>query len=101
MLDFNLAYSGRPLSRPMAPPTFTGHPRWSSSTKPDRLHRAQVRVRCLNRNPERVVRISTREQGVPVEDVQYLVVHSDPRTTRLYGRREQKLTKNLGGEDFD
>jgi hypothetical protein len=41
------------------------------------------------------------EQGVPVEDVQYLVVHSDPRTTRLYGRREQKVSKNLGGEDFD
>jgi hypothetical protein len=100
MLDFNLAYSGRPLSRPMAPPTFTGHPRWSSSTKPDRLHRAQVRVRCLNRNPNGWFGLAL-EQGVPVEDVLYLVVHSDPRTTRLYGRREQKVSKNLGGEDFD
>jgi site-specific recombinase XerD len=35
------------------------------------------------------------EQGVPVEDVQYLLGHSDPRTTRLYDRREQKVTRNL------
>ncbi len=26
---------------------------------------------------------------MPVEDVQYLLGHSDPRTTRLYDRREQ------------
>ena len=35
------------------------------------------------------------EQGVPVEDVQYLLGHSDPRTTRLYDRREQTVTRNL------
>lgn len=35
------------------------------------------------------------DQGVPVEDVQYLLGHSDPRTTRLYDRREQKVTRNL------
>ena len=35
------------------------------------------------------------KQGVPVEDVQYLLGHSDPRTTRLYDRREQKVTRNL------
>ena len=35
------------------------------------------------------------EQGVPVEDVQYLLGHSDARTTRLYDRREQKVTRNL------
>ncbi len=34
------------------------------------------------------------EQGVPVEDVQYLLRHSDPRTTRLYDKREQKVTRN-------
>ena len=35
------------------------------------------------------------EQGVPLEDVQYLLGHSDPRITRLYDRREQKVTRNL------
>ena len=35
------------------------------------------------------------EQGVPVEDVQYLLGHADVRTTRLYDRREQKVTRNL------
>jgi len=35
------------------------------------------------------------EQGVPVEDAQYLLGHSDPRITRLYDRREQKVTRNL------
>ena len=35
------------------------------------------------------------EQGVPVEDVQYLLGHADARTTRLYDRREQKVTRNL------
>jgi integrase/recombinase XerD len=34
-------------------------------------------------------------QGQPLEDVQYLAGHSDPRTTRLYDRRQKKVTKNL------
>ncbi|MFT3920956.1 MAG: tyrosine-type recombinase/integrase [Myxococcales bacterium] len=33
-------------------------------------------------------------QGVPLEDVQYLAGHSDPRTTRLYDRRQQQVTRN-------
>jgi integrase/recombinase XerD len=33
-------------------------------------------------------------QGVPLEDVQYLAGHSDPRTTRLYDRRQKKVTRN-------
>lgn len=32
------------------------------------------------------------EQGVPLEDVQHLVGHPDPRTTRLYDRRQRKVT---------
>lgn len=28
-------------------------------------------------------------QGVPLEDVQYLAGHADPRTTRLYDRRQK------------
>jgi site-specific recombinase XerD len=33
-------------------------------------------------------------QQVPFEDVQYLAGHSDPRTTRLYDRRQQQVTRN-------
>jgi site-specific recombinase XerD len=35
------------------------------------------------------------EQGVPLEDVQHLAGHADPRTTRLYDRRQQKVTRNI------
>lgn len=34
-------------------------------------------------------------QGVPLTDVQYLAGHSDPRTTRLYDRRQQAVSRNL------
>lgn len=34
------------------------------------------------------------EQGVPQEDVQYLAGHADARTTRLYDRRQKKVTRN-------
>lgn len=35
------------------------------------------------------------EQGVPLEDVQNLAGHSDPRTTRLYDRRQKRITRNI------
>ncbi|HWB12704.1 MAG TPA: tyrosine-type recombinase/integrase [Pirellulales bacterium] len=34
-------------------------------------------------------------QGVPLEDVQHLAGHADPRTTRLYDRRQKKVTRNI------
>lgn len=34
-------------------------------------------------------------QGVPLEDVQRLAGHADPRTTRLYDRRNRKITRNI------
>jgi len=34
-------------------------------------------------------------QGVPLEDVQYLAGHADPRTTRLYDRRQKRATRNI------
>lgn len=34
-------------------------------------------------------------QGVPLEEVQYLAGHSDPRTTRLYDRRSRQVTRNV------
>jgi integrase/recombinase XerD len=33
-------------------------------------------------------------QGVALEDVQYLAGHADPRTTRLYDRRQRQVTRN-------
>ena len=34
-------------------------------------------------------------QGVPLEDVQHLAGHADPRTTRLYDRRQANVSKNI------
>jgi site-specific recombinase XerD len=34
-------------------------------------------------------------QGVPLEDVQHLAGHADPRTTRLYDRRQRNVTRNV------
>lgn len=33
-------------------------------------------------------------QGTPLEDAQYLAGHADPRTTRLYDRRQKQVTRN-------
>ncbi len=35
------------------------------------------------------------EQDVKLEDVQHLLGHSDPRTTRLYDRRQRAVTRNI------
>ena len=35
------------------------------------------------------------DQGVDTKDIQQLVGHSDPRTTRLYDRTDRKVTRNL------
>lgn len=44
----------------------------------------------------RVTRITDLlEQGVPLEDVQRVAGHADPRTTRLYDRRQRKVTGNI------
>jgi len=34
-------------------------------------------------------------QGVPLDDVQYLAGHADPRTTRLYDRRQKRVTRKV------
>jgi site-specific recombinase XerD len=34
-------------------------------------------------------------QGVSLEDVQQLAGHADPRTTRLYDRRQKRVTRNV------
>jgi site-specific recombinase XerD len=35
------------------------------------------------------------EQGVGLEEVQRLAGHADPRTTRLYDRRDKKISRNI------
>lgn len=35
------------------------------------------------------------EQDVKLEDVQFLLGHADPRTTRLYDRRQRQVTRNI------
>ncbi len=34
-------------------------------------------------------------QGVPLENVQQLAGHADPRTTRLYDRWQKQVTRNM------
>ena len=34
-------------------------------------------------------------QDVPLEDVQYLAGHSDPRTTQIYDRRKRRVSRNI------
>ncbi len=34
-------------------------------------------------------------QGVSMEDVQDLAGHADPRTTRLYDRRQRRVSRNI------
>jgi integrase/recombinase XerD len=60
-----------------------------------RLHNAGLPTR-LSPHSFRVTAITDLlSQGVPLEDVQFLVGHSDPRTTRLYDRRQQKVSRNI------
>ena len=35
------------------------------------------------------------DQGVPIEDVQHLLGHSDPRTTKLYDHTKRSVTRNI------
>ena len=41
------------------------------------------------------------EQNVPLEDVQYLAGHADPRTTRIYDRRRRQNHAEHRGTDLD
>lgn len=61
-----------------------------------RLRRAHLPDGVLSCHSFRATTITNLlEQGVPLEDVQYLAGHADPRTTRLYDRRHREVTRNI------
>jgi site-specific recombinase XerD len=60
--------------------------RMKAAALPDRLSPHSFRVATIT---------DLLEQGVPLEDVQHLAGHADPRTTRLYDRRQKKVTRNI------
>jgi site-specific recombinase XerD len=65
-----------------------------------RMVKRRMRDACLpSRLSPHSFRVATvtnlLEQGVPLQDVQYLAGHSDPRTTRLYDRRHKRVTRNI------
>lgn len=60
--------------------------RMSSIGLPSRLSPHSFRVATIT---------DLLEQGVPLEDVQHLAGHADPRTTRLYDRRHKTVTRNI------
>jgi site-specific recombinase XerD len=53
----------------------------------------QNRLTCLSFRATTITDLLT--QGVPLEDVQYLAGHADPRTTRLYDRGQRTITRNI------
>jgi site-specific recombinase XerD len=53
---------------------------------PDRLSPHSFRVATIT---------DLLHQGAALEDVQHLAGHADPRTTRLYDRRQKVVTRNL------
>lgn len=60
-----------------------------------RLSQADIPIR-LSPHSFRVTTITDLlTQGVPLEDVQLLAGHSDPRTTRLYDRRKRSVNRNI------
>ena len=53
---------------------------------PDHLSPHSIRVGVIT---------NLLEQGVSLEDVQYLAGHADSRTTKVYDRRHRKITRNI------
>jgi len=60
--------------------------RMRSAGLPERLSPHSFRVATIT---------DLLSQGVPLEDVQHLAGHADPRTTRLYDRRQKRVTRNI------
>ena len=80
--------TGRLSDRPMSPDDLSRmvRRRIRDAGLPPRLTAHSFRVATIT---------DLLSQGVPLEDVQNLAGHSDPRTTRLYDRRSRKVTRNI------
>ncbi len=75
---------------------------WKLAAKPLRTERicelVKRRLKDAGLSPHsfRVTAItSLLEQGVPIENMQYLAGHAEPRTTTLYDRRKKEVTRNI------
>lgn len=81
----------------------TGTAERGGMTSNDVLRMVKRRFRAAGLPAERLTCHSFRattitnllDQGVPLEDVQFLAGHADPRTTRLYDRRKRQVTRNI------
>jgi integrase/recombinase XerD len=60
-----------------------------------RLEAAKLPLRLSPRSFRVTAITDLLTHGVPLEDVQYLAGHNSPRTTRLYDRRQKKVTRNI------
>lgn len=60
-----------------------------------RLRRAGLPSVFSSHSFRAMVTTDLLEQGVPIEDVAFLLGHADVRTTSLYDRRSRRVTRNL------
>ena len=60
-----------------------------------RLHDARLPARISPHSFRVTVATDLLSQDMPLDQVQYLLGHADPRTTRLYDRRQQKVSRNI------
>ncbi len=99
-IDWKLAHKDEPLFRSVAGRSGQLTERPIRSTDIYRMLKRRLRAAGLptGYSPHgfRVSVITDLlEQGVPLEDVQKLAGHADPRTTRLYDRRQKTVTRNI------
>jgi len=85
---FRTVQNGRLTNRPIS-----GVDIWRVVKR--RLKAAGLPTICSPHSFRSCVATDLLEQGVPLEDVQILMNHSDVRTTRLYDRRQRHVTRNI------
>jgi integrase len=75
------------------------NPRRDPPCSPKKIRLASLRTQLPTHFSPHSFRVTTvtdlLKQNVPLEDVQYLAGHSDPRTTRIYDRRRREVTRNI------
>jgi site-specific recombinase XerD len=60
-----------------------------------RLRKAGLPLRVCPHSFRVATLTNLLEQDIPLESVQQLAGHADPRTTRLYDRRHKRVTRNI------